>query len=160
MTTDSGKKPAKEWKILNGRLIQDINGFKQEIAMAVHQDRLDEIQGESTLVREVTPCANCERLEEEKIQWEPQWKSNAEANASGYNQAVAEIQLLYKKLEMCKEALEFYADKKDWFEVLAESDFKDGIQDGDIFMGFTKGEDSPWRTARECLKAIDKEFVK
>lgn len=126
MTTDSGKKPAKEWKILNGRLIQDINGFKQEIAMAVHQDRLDEIQGESTLVREVTPCANCERLEASK-----------HIQTSGME---TEIQRLQKQLEMCKEALGFYANHTKFTTL------------GDFFR-LAKLD----TTARECLKAIDKD---
>lgn len=37
--------------------------------------------------------AHISQLEAEKEQWEPQWKSNAEANAAGYNEAVEKLAL-------------------------------------------------------------------
>jgi len=82
-----------------------------------------------TTMNHNTPCANCERLEASK-----------HIQTSGME---TEIQRLQKQLEMCKEALEFYA-KPTEFTTL-----------GDFFR-LAKLD----TTARECLKAIDKEFVK
>jgi chromosome segregation ATPase len=49
--------------------------------------------------------AECEMLKAEKEQWEPEWKSQAEANAAGYNQAHAEITSLRSRVEELRDAL-------------------------------------------------------
>jgi predicted nuclease with TOPRIM domain len=55
------------------------------------------------------------QLKEEKKQWEPQWFSEAEANAAGYNEALDEIKTLraenarYREaLDKAEKALKFY----------------------------------------------------
>jgi chromosome segregation ATPase len=61
---------------------------------------------EQTERREREAIADCMRLRAEKEQWEPEWKSQAEANAAGYNQAHVEISSIRSRMEALEKALD------------------------------------------------------
>lgn len=111
-----------------------------------------------TTMNHNTPCANCERLEKRnkylndhignqfptnKLTAIKVIEDHSQVFQMKHAMAEKEIQLLYKKLEMCKEALKkikhwpFDANKRRYSPV-----------------------QSITLIASECLKAIDKEFVK
>jgi hypothetical protein len=46
--------------------------------------------------------ARLKTIEAEKEQWEPEWRSQAEANAAGYNEAHARIRELQTQIEFCR----------------------------------------------------------
>ena len=130
MTTDSGKKP-REYTVFGG----ECNGFPTLLC----DGPIPKIN-ERILVREVTPCANCERLEASK-----------HIQTSGME---TEIQRLQKQLEMCKEALGFYANERSWGgyhrdvdTIMDDSSKAKASDDFDINLG--------GRRAREFLKKVD-----
>ena len=67
-----------------------------------------------------------------------------------------EITALKAEVKDYRKALEFYADKKEWHEFISSGNIC-GEQDGDFMYAFEKGEDTPWRTAKEVLAKHKKE---
>ena len=70
------------------------------------------------------------QLKEEKKQWEPEWFSQAAANAAGYNQALMEIKKLEAENAKYREAL-FYISEASWKDYPRLSDALDGGYLGD-----------------------------
>lgn len=147
MTTDNGKKPREFWILpQKGSDCEWTNlypdeSWKSETKPLIH-------------VREVTPCANCERLEEESDKYRRtaestynfQMKQSAEiqrleklyqekVDVSAQRFRFAEkITHLEKQLEMCKDALKFYGPED---KLLYPNDLG--------------------KRARECLAKLEKE---
>lgn len=65
-------------------------------------------------------------------------------------------QPLLDRLERCRKALEFYADKSKWMEIRAvqKLEFPNGGQvlEDEPLMAFSDGEDRPWGIAVQALK--------
>jgi flagellar hook assembly protein FlgD len=117
----SSEKKPKQWKILSARLIQKVNGFKQEIAMAVFQDDLSLINGESILVQEVT---------------------TSDSRKDAY------IAMLEERAELLRVALEFYSNNKKVSWWIKGGD-KYGVTDNFDWNG--EIQDEPYEVAEKAL---------
>lgn len=104
MTTDNGKKPREFWILpQKGSDCEWTNlypdeSWKSETKPLIH-------------VREVTPCANCERLEAE---FRSAKNAGCDATCLNYRDGDEEIQRLQKRLEMCKDALDEILGKNEY----------------------------------------------
>lgn len=92
-------------------------------------------------VREVTPCANCEKLEAE---FRSAKNAGCDATCLNYRDGDEEIQRLQKQLEMCIEVLEWYS-----------SDEAHGA--GELVWKKTQYVSDGGKRARECLAKLEKE---
>lgn len=91
------------------------------------------------------------QLKEEKEQWEPQWFSEAEANAAGYNEALGEIKMLQAENARYREALEFYADNSNTVYVV-EGDYEINYCEGYASDPISRFLNDKGKRAREALK--------